>query len=243
MEIGGNLAAHLAMLRQAGLSYRKLSSFCTEPLGIPLTPSGAMGVVNRVTNNTPLYETIGNVLPEQEVLNCDETGWKVRLEQWFVWIFCNPSLVYLVPDKSRSGKVPERILVKDYQGTAICDFHGGYNFLQDKQRCLVHFTRDIEKERDLLPGSVTLERFEDTPGVEWHNNGAERHLRPLVVSRKMSFGSDTPQGAGRTCVLHSVVETCRLQNIRAVDLLREIMTRNNNGNFPLNQILTTRLNC
>ena len=308
VEIGGNLAAHLAMLRQAGLSYRKLSSFCTETLGIPLTPSGTMGVVNRVTDrNIPLYETIGNVLSKQEVLNGDETGWKVRLEQWYVWIFCNPSLVYLLPDKSRSGKVPERILGKDYRGTVVCDFYGGYNFLQNTQRCLVHFTRDIEKEREVLPGSVTLERFEDrvwnfintgieisqmedgggkersvkklerelvsisrmdvpkgrpqtlrkrivkyhdemmtfvdTPGVEWHNNRAERHLRPLVISRKMSFGSDTPEGAGRTCVLHSIVETCRLQNIKPVDLLMEKMVRNTKSNFPLNQILTTRLNC
>ena len=85
--------------------------------------------------------------------------------------------------------------------------------------------------------------FVDTPGVEWHNNRAERHLRPLVISRKMSFGSDTPEGAGRTCVLHSIVETCRLQNIKPVDLLMEKMVRNTKSNFPLNQILTTRLNC
>jgi hypothetical protein len=202
--------------------------------------------------------------------------------------------------------VPERILGKDYRGTAICDFYGGYNFLQNTQRCLVHFTRDIEKEREVLPGSVTLERFEDrvwnfinagieisqmedggekersarklerellsisrmdvpkgrpqtlrkrivkyhdemmafvdTPGVEWHNNRAERHLRPLVISRKMSFGSDTPEGAGRTCVLHSIVETCRLQNIKPVELLREKMMKGQPDNSTLTQSLTNQLN-
>lgn len=307
VEIGGNLAAHLAMLRQAGVSYRNLSEFCTETLGIPLSPSGAMGVVNRVADrNIPLYETIGNVLSGQPVLNGDETGWKVRGEQWYVWILCNPSLVYLLPDKSRSAKVPEKMLGKDFPGTVVCDFHGAYNFLRNTQRCLVHFTRDIEKEREVLPGSVTLERFEDrvwnfintgveisrmpsghekdsaakmlgkelssiarmdvpkgrpqtlrkrivkfhdemmkfvdTPGVEWHNNRAERHLRPLVVSRKMSFGSDTPEGAGRTCVLHSIVETCRLQNIKPVDLLREKMMKGQPDNPTLTQSLTNQLN-
>lgn len=307
VEIGGNLASHLAMLKQAGMSYRKLSSFCTETLGIPLTPSGAMGVVNRVADrNIPLYETIGNVLSKQEVLNCDETGWKVRGDQWYVWIFCNPSLVYLLPDKSRSGDLPKQVLGKDYQGTVMCDFYGGYNFLQNTQRCLVHFTRDIKKERELLPGSISLERFEEriwnfinvgievsrmkkgegkeqsvkklekellsiskmdvpkgrpqtlrkrivkyheemmpfvkTPGVEWHNNRAERHLRPLVVSRKMSFGSDTPEGADRTCVLHSIIETCRLQNIRPVDVLREKMVKGQPENLPLTLSLTKQLN-
>jgi transposase len=307
VEIGGNLAAHLAMLRQTGLSYRKIASLCSETLAIPLSPSGAMGVVNRVVGKKmPVYETIGNVLSRQEVLNGDETGWKVRQEQWYVWILCNTAFVYLLPDKSRSARVPEKLLGKDFGGTMVCDFYGAYNFLQNTQRCLVHFTRDIEKEREALPGSVTLERFEDrvwnfidagveisrmpggdekdnaakmlgkelssiarmdlpkgrpqtlqkrivkyhdemmkfvdTPGVEWHNNRAERHLRPLVVSRKMSFGSDTPEGAGKTCVLHSVVETCRLQKIRPVDLLRENMMKGHPDNSPLTQLLTSRLN-
>lgn len=308
VEIGGNLAAHLAMLRQAGISYRKISVFCTETLGIPLSPSGAMGVINRlVDRKLPIYETIGSVLPKQAVLNGDETGWKVRLEQWYMWIMCNRSLVYLLPNSGRSAKVPEMLLGKDYQGTLVCDFYGAYNFLPKTQRCLVHLMRDVEKEREVLPGSVQLERFEErlwnfigtgksvsllpqgaekdksaaplekelmdiakmdvpkgrpetlrkrvekyrdqmtrfvtTPGVEWHNNRAERHLRPLVVSRKMSFGSDTPEGAGRTCVLHSVVETCRLQNIKPVEILREKMMKGHPDNSSLTQTLTNQLRC
>lgn len=308
VELGGNLAAHLTMLRQAGVSYRKLGAFCTETLGIPLSPSGAMGVVNRVVDRSiPLYQTIGNVLHEQPVLNGDETGWKVRGIQWYVWIFCSRSLVYCHPDERRASKVIESLIGKDYGGTVICDFYAAYNFLQNTQRCLYHLARDIKKEREILPGSVQLERFEEqfwnfiengkavslltqgtekdnafnkleedltsiskmdvpkgrpetlrkrivkyhdemirfakTPGVECHNNRGERHLRPLVVSRKMSFGSDTPEGAERTCVLHSVVETCRLQNISPVELLKEKMDRYPKNNSPLSQMLTTRLNC
>ena len=47
VSIGPNLSAHLVMLRQMGVTYRKLAYFCTETLGIPLSPSGALGVVNR----------------------------------------------------------------------------------------------------------------------------------------------------------------------------------------------------
>ncbi len=308
VEIGGNLSAHLAMLRQAGVSYRKLSTFCTETLGIPLSPSGAYGVVSRLTDKKlPLYETIGNVMHRQEILHGDETGWKVRGEQWYVWIFCNLSTVFYHAEDSRASKVVREILGEDFEGTLVCDFYGAYNFLPRTQRCLAHLMRDVEKEREILPGSVQLEQFEErlwnfidtgkslsllqpgpakasgiallekeltdisgmdvpkgrpetlrkrivkyhgeifrfvnTPGVEWHNNRAERHLRPLVVSRKISFGSDTPEGARRTCALHSVIETCRLQNIRPVELLRENMMKGANDNSPLTQLLTSRLNC
>jgi len=308
VEIGGNLAAHLAMLRQAGVSYRKLSAFCTETLGIPLSPSGAYGVVNRLADKKlPLYETIGNVLHGQDILHGDETGWKVRGEQWYVWIFCNLSTVFYHAQDSRASKVVREILGEDFGGTLVCDFYAAYNFLPKTQRCLAHLMRDVKKEREVLPGSVQLEQFEErlwnfigtgesvshlppgpekanaamflekeltaisgmdvpkgrpetlrkrivkyhgeifrfvnTPGVEWHNNRAERHLRPLVVSRKISFGSDTPEGARKTCALHSIVETCRLQSIRPVELLREKMMKGFNDNSPLTQLLTSRLNC
>jgi len=308
VEIGGNLAAHLALLRQAGVSYRKLAAFCTETLGIPLSPSGALGVVSRLAKKKlPVYETIGNVMHKQEILHGDETGWKVRGEQWFVWIFCNLSTVFYHAEDSRGSKVVRGILGEDFKGTLVCDFYAAYNFLPKTQRCLAHLMRDIEKEREILPGSVQLEEFEqrlwnfidtgksvsqlppgpekadaamllekellaisamdvpkgrpetlrkriakyrgeifrfvDTPGIEWHNNRAERHLRPLVVSRKVSFGSDTPEGARKTCALHSIVETCRLQGIRPVELLREKMIKGVNDNSPLTQLLTSRLNC
>jgi hypothetical protein len=63
-------------------------------------------------------------------------------------------------------------------------------------------------------------RFVSHPGVEFHNNRAERQLRPLVINRKISFGSDTEAGARRYCILHSVLETCKLQGINPIDFLR-----------------------
>jgi len=306
-EIGSNLAAHLAMMRQAGVTYRKLAAFCTETIGIPLTPAGVLGVVNRVIEaKTPLYETIGSVLPRQDVLHGDETGWKIRTVLYQAWIFCNQDMAYYHVDRRRSREVPAEILGQDYPGIVVCDFLGAYNQLKT-QRCLVHFTRDIKKEREALPGSVQLERFEaafwdfiehgeavvlmapgeeqdaaaallgkelgkiarmpvtrgrgetlrkrivryhdemirfaTVPGVEWHNNRAERQLRPLVIARKMSFGSDTQEGARRTCVLHSVAETCRLQGIRPVDLFKEGLAKGRPDDAPLSCQLTALLRC
>ncbi len=69
-----------------------------------------------------------------------------------------------------------------------------------------------------------LARYLVEPGVEYHNNRAERQLRPLVVARKNSYGSNTSMGAERNCIINSVVETCRLNNIRPIDWLKQVFT-------------------
>ena len=287
VSIGPNLSAHLVMLRQMGVTYRKLAYFSTETLGIPLSPSGALGIVNRSADMLrPANKEIFSALREQTVLNADETGWPVANKSAYVWGFFNTSLAYFHADKSRGSKVPKAILGENFKGTVLCDFYAGYNFLQKKQRCWIHLLRDIETERKVLPGNASLERFETRvwalvkkgieisklenstqktkevirfdkallsiskmklpdgkastlakriakhyqdlarylvePGVEYHNNRAERQLRPLVVARKNSYGSNTSMGAERNCIINSVVETCRLNNIRPIDWLKQV---------------------
>jgi len=48
--------------------------------------------------------------------------------------------------------------------------------------------------------------------VAWENNHAERALRPMVVNRKMSFGSRSTEGAQRRCVVQSVAQSARLRD-------------------------------
>jgi len=279
----------LVMLRQMGVTYRKLAYFCTETLGIPLSPSGALGIVNKSADMLrPANQEIFSALRDQTVLNADETGWPVANKSAYIWGFFNTSLAYFHADKSRGSKVPIAILGEKFKGTVLCDFYAAYNFLQKKQRCWIHLLRDIENERKVLPGSISLEKFEirawdlvkkgveiskleessqkskeiirfdkalrsiskmklpdgkastlakridkhhqdlarfiTEPGVEYHNNRAERQLRPLVVARKNSYGSNTPMGAERNCIIYSVVETCRLNNIRPIDWLKQVFT-------------------
>ena len=68
-------------------------------------------------------------------------------------------------------------------------------------------------------------RFVEDPELEWHNNRAERQIRPLVVARKMSFGSDTIEGARRNCVMHSVIETCALNKMNSLNFVKDILLK------------------
>lgn len=54
-----------------------------------------------------------------------------------------------------------------------------------------------------------LYHWADDPGVPADNNRAERELRPLVIARKISFGSQSEKGALTREVLMSVLHTLR----------------------------------
>ncbi len=56
-------------------------------------------------------------------------------------------------------------------------------------------------------------------GVEPTNNVAERALRPAVLWRKGSFGSDTEAGSRFAERLLTVVATCRQQGRQLLDFL------------------------
>jgi len=289
VETGSDIGACLTMLKQYGMTYGNLSKLCSEILGIPITRSGILGIVTRnIDRMNPIYDIIANQVPKEAILHGDESSWKVRGKSGYIWIFCNKNIVYFLHDKSRAGTVPKDVLGDDYNGVFVCDFYGGYNFLKNTQRCLVHFLRDIKKQCEIFRGSKSLAVFQEGvkafikagmeiqemeesedkqkeignlsrklehlakmklpkgdpekltkrilkykdqmmlfvkhPGVEYHNNRAERHLRPIVIARKNSFGSDTDAGAMRMCVLHSLVETCKVNNIKPFDFLKKLIT-------------------
>ncbi len=76
-----------------------------------------------------------------------------------------------------------------------------------------------------------LLRFVDNPEIDYQNNRAERGLRPLVIQRKLSFGSDSKVGVHRTAILMSIIETCRLQGIDPTEYLRQTWL-GNRANLP-----------
>ena len=54
--------------------------------------------------------------------------------------------------------------------------------------------------------------FLEVDGVEPTNNASERALRHAVIWRKLSFGTQSPQGSRFVETLLTVVETCRQQS-------------------------------
>ncbi len=76
-----------------------------------------------------------------------------------------------------------------------------------------------ELSRELLTWSPALWTFAKVEGVEPTNNVAERALRPAVLWRKGSFGSDSEAGSQFVERLVTVVGTCRQQGQSLLDFL------------------------
>lgn len=91
-----------------------------------------------------------------------------------------------------------------------------------KERFMKRLTEIYSKKytnKDCLRICKTLKKHEDSlftfleiEGIEWHNNKAERALRPFVVNRKISFGSRSDEGAKDRAILMSVSETVNKNN-------------------------------
>ena len=71
--------------------------------------------------------------------------------------------------------------------------------------------------RSLLKHREGLSVFVDNPQVPMDNNVAERELRGAVIGRRLSFGSDSEDGADLTATMYSVLGTLALNGI---DVLR-----------------------
>jgi transposase len=79
--------------------------------------------------------------------------------------------------------------------------------------------------RELWNHRTHLWRFVDEDGVEPTNNASERALRPAVIWRKLSFGTQRAAGSRFVETLLTVVETCRQQKRSAIAFVREAVER------------------
>jgi hypothetical protein len=70
--------------------------------------------------------------------------------------------------------------------------------------------------------------FADYPGVPPTNNLAEQALRPLVILRKLTFGSRTRAGAKRLGTMMTVIETAKRQGKNVLKFLVALFTMSSN---------------
>lgn len=79
------------------------------------------------------------------VVNADETGWREDGVNGYIWSFSTPSVRYYMYRQSRGSVVVKEALSEEFAGTLVTDFYAAYNvYTGEKQRCWVHFLRDLE---------------------------------------------------------------------------------------------------
>ena len=65
--------------------------------------------------------------------------------------------------------------------------------------------------------------FLDYPGIDYHNNHAERQIRPNVLLRKIVFGNRSEKGVLNHNCLMSIIQTAHLKKLDPLKVLREFL--------------------
>jgi transposase len=91
---------------------------------------------------------------------------------------------------------------------------------------LIGMCGELHKHRDWLW------TFLDVPGVELTNNTSERALRPAVIWRKLSFGTQSARGSRFVQTILTVVETCHRQSRPSFEYLTAAMQAHFAGQPP-----------
>ena len=73
----------------------------------------------------------------------------------------------------------------------------------------------------ILKRKAALWAFVNVPGVEPTNNAAERAVRPAVLWRKQSFGTQSERGSEFVERMLTVCGTCKLQGHNVLDYLTQ----------------------
>lgn len=86
--------------------------------------------------------------------------------------------------------------------------------------------------RKILQVEAALWTFVDTPGVEPTNNAAERALRPAVIWRRTSFGSQSQAGSQFVCRMLTVSTSLKAQNRPVLEVLTQACRAARSGQKP-----------
>lgn len=94
-------------------------------------------------------------------------------------------------------------------------------------RVLKRLTKRLERHKH------ELLTFMDYPGIDYHNNHAERQIRPNVILRKIVFGNRSEKGILNHNVLMSIIQTAHLNKLDPLKTLREFIYRYDNPQAAL----------
>ena len=148
--IGPNLAAVLAFLKiKAHTSYTALCLFIEEVWGCRVSRGEIAKTIIKISQTLQApYEEALAALPEEAVLNIDETGHKENGCRMWTWIFKAHRFAVFHISRRRSSEVLKTVLSLDFKGLLSCDYFSAYHkFIKEGQAeaqfCLAHFIRDV----------------------------------------------------------------------------------------------------
>ena len=106
------------------------------------------------------YEELGRRLPQEPVLNSDETGYRTNGEKRWLWALVASSFVFYKVAPTRGAEVLVALLGEVFAGILCSDRYAGYTAYHkgEAQFCWAHFKRNILGTQEIAK-STDAERF------------------------------------------------------------------------------------
>ena len=143
------------------LPYTKIKEYLRTFFHLEISTSGLSRHLIRVSKI--MRDVHGEILKNIQSgarLHADETGWRVRGRNWWLWVFGTQDTAYFTVDKTRGSDVVRRVLGEIFFGVLVVDGWSAYLYLLcEQQSCLAHLLRKIRKFRDAFPELTDIVKF------------------------------------------------------------------------------------
>jgi transposase len=157
---GPKLEAHIATL--AGvfrLSRRQVADVIREMFHIDISVGAVDATIMRMSQVlADPWEHLRGAVREAEVVHADETSWRLRGRQEWLWLAATALFACYRIDPSRSQAAAKELLGEDFGGFVVSDRYAGYHFLDvlQQQLCWAHAIRQFIElsERQGAPGKL-----------------------------------------------------------------------------------------
>jgi transposase len=148
---GPQLTALIAYLKGAcHASFSTTRKFLRDVVGVTISRGELSKILGKVTAALEQpYEELLAALPNEAVVNVDETGHKNNKEKWWTWCFRAELYTLYHIDAYRNAEVLMATLGKEFAGILGCDYFSAYRrYLREcsvcLQFCLAHLIRDVK---------------------------------------------------------------------------------------------------
>ena len=144
---GPNLQAEITLMKyEERLPHRKIANSLNRRYGLQLTPATILDITKRVADKLQgAYDEIKQQVKESMQVNADETGIKVKGNQFWAWVFATLTAVLFMIRPNRGQKTVKEALGKDYKGILTCDGWTSYpQCVKRIQRCWAHLLREAK---------------------------------------------------------------------------------------------------
>jgi transposase len=157
-RLGIGVVSLIATLREEGrLPFATIQWYLETVHQLHLSVGELVRVVRQVAERARApVAAIQQTIQASAVVHGDETGWREKGKNGYVWTFRSPTHNYFIRG-GRNKEMVDGALGEEFAGVLVCDFYASYDHYPGlKQRCWAHLLRDIHDLTTVYPTDQLL---------------------------------------------------------------------------------------